>query len=138
VTAVRALPDLAEQRIAAPRKRRVAPPLQSETEIAGIGREIHRVLEPAGYCGRWCDTHELLEGLFGIQGLKPAAMVTWDNGGTCMGGRVRTCGAHLILLQKPPVGVRAKSLPVRWKTKPTVRAVHFETVRFPRAAVKPC
>ena len=60
-------------------------------------------------------------------------MVTWDNGDHGMGGRIRTCGAHLVLLQKPPVGVRAKSLLVLWKTKPMIRAVHFETIRFPRA-----
>jgi hypothetical protein len=66
--------------------------------------------------------------------LQPVAMVTWDNGGTGMGGRIRTCGAHLVLLQKPPVGVRAKGLFVLWKTKPMIRAVHSETIPFPRAA----
>jgi hypothetical protein len=52
---------------------------------------------------------------------------------TGMGGRVRTCGAHLVILQKPPIGVRAKSLPVIWETKPVIRTVHCESIRVPRS-----
>jgi site-specific DNA-methyltransferase (adenine-specific) len=115
-------------------QRRAALPHQSVSEIAAIGQELRRVIKDSGYVSRWCNTFELLEGLFEIEGLMPVAMTTWDNGLTGMGGRVRTCGAHLVLMQKAPIGVRAANLPVTWKTKPLIRAVHYETIRFPRSA----
>jgi site-specific DNA-methyltransferase (adenine-specific) len=115
-------------------QRRAALPQQSDSEIAAFGQELRRVIKPAGYIARWANTFELLEGLFLIEGLKPVAMVTWDNGGTGMGGRVRTCGDHLILMQREPIGVRAKSLSVIWKTRPVIRAVYSESIKFPRSA----
>jgi site-specific DNA-methyltransferase (adenine-specific) len=51
-------------------RRRACLPQQSESEIAEFGQAIHRVLKPSGYCARWCNTFELLECLFGIEGLR--------------------------------------------------------------------
>jgi site-specific DNA-methyltransferase (adenine-specific) len=36
-------------------------------------------------------------------------------------------------MQKPPIGVRAKSLAVKWKTRPMLRGVHYEKIPFPKS-----
>jgi site-specific DNA-methyltransferase (adenine-specific) len=115
-------------------RRRKTLPAMSEEYIAEWGREIARGLVPSGYCARWIDEFQLLNGLFKICGLEHVGVVHWDGGRPGMGGRIRTVGGSLVFLQKPPIGVRAKTLPVRWVTKPMIRAVHFETIRFPRSA----
>jgi site-specific DNA-methyltransferase (adenine-specific) len=51
-----------------------------------------------------------------------------------MGKRVRPTGGSVVILQKPPVGVRAKSLAVQWKTLPMIRGVHYEKIPFPKAS----
>jgi site-specific DNA-methyltransferase (adenine-specific) len=51
-----------------------------------------------------------------------------------MGERIRPVGGSLVILQKPPIGVRAKRLTVKWKTLPMIRGVHDEKIPFPEAA----
>jgi site-specific DNA-methyltransferase (adenine-specific) len=115
-------------------KRRKQLPAMSPQFIASCDAEIGRILVPSGYCCRWVDEYQLLNGLFEIAGLEPVGVIHWNNGRPGMGKRVRPTGGSLVILQKPPIGGRAKRLAVRWKTLPMIRGVHYEKIRFPKAA----
>jgi len=115
-------------------KRRKKLPAMTQEYIAACDREIARISMPSGYCARWVDEFQLLNSLFKIGGLEHVGVVHWDGGRPGMGGRIRNVGGSLVFLQKPPIGVRAKTLPVKWATNPIIRAVHYETIRFPRSA----
>jgi len=115
-------------------RRRKTFPAMSQEYITECDREIARGLVPSGYCARWVDEFQLLSSLFKIGGLEHVGVVHWDGGRPGMGGRIRSVGGSLVFLQKPPIGVRAKILPVKWATNPMIRAVHYETIRFPRSA----
>jgi hypothetical protein len=43
-----------------------------------------------------------------------------------IGKRIRPTGGSVVIPQKPPIGVRAKRLAVRWKTLPMIRGIHYE------------
>jgi site-specific DNA-methyltransferase (adenine-specific) len=115
-------------------RRRKTLPAMSQEYIAECDREIARGLAPSGYCARWLDEFQLLNNLFNIGGLEHVGVVHWDSGRPGMGRRIRSVGGSLVFLQKPPIGARAKTLPVKWATKPMIRGVHYETIRFPRSA----
>jgi site-specific DNA-methyltransferase (adenine-specific) len=114
-------------------QRRKTLPAMSQGYIGECDREISRILVPSGYVGRWTDEFQLLGGLFKIDGLEHVGVIHWDGGRSGMGGRIRNVGGSLVFLQKPPIGVRAKILSVRWATKPMIRGVHHEAIRFPRS-----
>jgi site-specific DNA-methyltransferase (adenine-specific) len=115
-------------------QRRKKLPAMSQEYITSCGAEIGRIMVPSGYCCRWVDEFQLLNGLFKIGGLEHVGVVHWNNGRPGMGKRIRPTGGSVVLLQKPPIGVRAKALAVRWKTLPMIRGVHFEKIPFPKAA----
>jgi site-specific DNA-methyltransferase (adenine-specific) len=115
-------------------KRRKQLPAMSPEFIASCDAEIGRILMSSGYCCRWVDEFQLLNGLFKIAGLEHVGVIHWNNGRPGMGKRIRPTGGSVVILQKPPTGARAKGLAVRWKTLPMIRGVHYEKIRFPRAA----
>jgi site-specific DNA-methyltransferase (adenine-specific) len=115
-------------------KRRKQLPAMSPEFIASCDAEIRRITVPSGYCCRWVDEFQLLNGLFKIAGLEHVGVIHWNNGRAGMGKRIRPTGGSVVILQKPPIGVRAKRLAVRWKTLPMIRGVHLEKITFPKAA----
>jgi site-specific DNA-methyltransferase (adenine-specific) len=115
-------------------KRRKQLPAMSSEFIASRDAEIERITVPSGYCCRWVDEFQLLNGLFKIAGFEHVGVIHWNNGRPGMGKRIRPTGGSVVILQKPPIGVRAKRLAVRWKTLPMIRGVHYEKITFPKAA----
>jgi site-specific DNA-methyltransferase (adenine-specific) len=115
-------------------KRRKQLPAMSTEFIASCDAEIGRIIVPSGYCCRWVDEFQLLNGLFKIAGLEHVGVIHWNNGRPGTGKRIRPTGGSVVILQKPPIGVRAKRLAVRWKTLPMIRGVHYEKIPFPKTA----
>jgi hypothetical protein len=115
------------------KRRMELPPMPSEF-IASCDSEIGRIIVPSGYCFRWVDEFQLLNGLFKIAGLEHVGVIHWNNGRPGMGKRIRPTGGSVVVLQKPPIGVRAKRSAVKWKTLPMIRGVHYEKIPFPKAA----
>ena len=107
-------------------KRRKQLPAMSPEFIASCDAEIGRIIVQSGYCCRWVDEFQLLNGLFKIDGLEHVGVIHWNNGRAGMGKRIRPTGGSVVILQKPPIGVRAKRLAVRWKTLPMIRGIHYE------------
>ena len=115
-------------------QRRKNLPAMSPAYIASCDAEIRRIMAPSGYCCRWVDEFQLLNGLFKIGGLEHVGVIHWNNGRAGMGKRIRPTGGSVVILQKPPIGVRARKLAVRWKTLPMIRGVHYEKIPFPKVA----
>jgi site-specific DNA-methyltransferase (adenine-specific) len=115
------------------KRRKELPPMSLEF-ISSCDAEIGRIIVQSGYCRRWVDEFQLLNGLFKVDGLEHVGVIHWNNGRAGMGKRIRPTGGSVVILQKPPIGVRAKRLAVRWKTLPMIRGVHYEKLRFPKAA----
>jgi site-specific DNA-methyltransferase (adenine-specific) len=115
------------------KRRKELSPMSREF-ISSCDAEIGRIIVQSGYCCRWVDEFQLLNGLFKIDGLEHVGVIHWNNGRAGMGKRIRPTGGSVVILQKPPIGVRAKRLAVRWKTLPMIRGVHYEKLRFPKAA----
>jgi site-specific DNA-methyltransferase (adenine-specific) len=115
-------------------RRRKMLPAMTQEYIAACDREIARISTPSGYCARWVDEYQLLNGLFVIEGMEQVGVVHWDNGKPGTGKRIRPVGGSLVFLQKPPTGARAKAIQVKWATEPMIRGVRKETIRFPMSA----
>lgn len=105
-------------------KKRAELPQMTEEVIAGIVREIERVLMPSGHLMLWVDKFILCNG-FGnlIEGSKfeTVDLITWNKDRMGMGYRTRRFGEHLIIFQKPPKrakGVwRVHDIPDVWTEK---------------------
>jgi site-specific DNA-methyltransferase (adenine-specific) len=109
---------------------------QSIEEIVEFGRELHRVLRPSGYVARWTTTHEegkALEGKapFVIEGLQPCAKLTWNSGLPSYPKRVQERGSTMWFMQKPPHGIKAQRLPVKWLG--SLPWVHREAIPHPKS-----
>jgi site-specific DNA-methyltransferase (adenine-specific) len=94
-------------------QRRKKLPAMTPELIASCDAEIARITVPSGYVCRWVDEYQLLNGLFKIAGLEHVGVIHWNNGRPGMGKRIRPTGGSVVLLQKPPIGVRAKGLAVK-------------------------
>jgi hypothetical protein len=81
------------------RKRRKQLPAMSADFIASCDAEIGRITLPSGYCCRWVDEFQLLNGLFKIAGLEHVGVIHWNNGRPGMGKRVRPSGGSMVIMQ---------------------------------------
>ena len=94
-----------------PQKARIALPAMSDAYIDDVIRQIARTLVTFGYLMQWTDTYRLGEGyhLRTADVLQTVDIINWDNGKLYgQGHRVRRCGGHLLVLQKPKISRTGK------------------------------
>jgi site-specific DNA-methyltransferase (adenine-specific) len=83
----------------------------SDAYIDDVIRQIARTLVTFGYLMQWTDTYRLGEGyhLRTADVLQTVDIINWDNGKLYgQGHRVRRCGGHLLVLQKPKISRTGK------------------------------
>ena len=86
-------------------KARTALPQMTEEVIAGIIRELSRVLVPSGHLFLWIDKFHLVEGFadwLQDTSLETVDLVTWHKLRIGMGYRTRRTSEYLVVLQKKP------------------------------------
>jgi site-specific DNA-methyltransferase (adenine-specific) len=84
-------------------QKRARLPSMSEHYIDAACRAIARVLRPSGYLMRWIDDYSLCEGhLVRVKDvLQCVGLCAWENTLMGQGCRLRDCGSHLAVPQKP-------------------------------------